>query len=206
MAQLFLELNTASSGPYFSFRKHRRNWLYLTQICVPTMKDALQKKQRDILSTADCFRRESLKKRIEIAGVNVEGQAIHLCDNAGKWWCKRWLWLRLRASSYLNGSSDQEEASNTRPFNYRSWSMHVKHGDIMLDHGIWEMRWCANGHCIGMPLLTEKSLDLSHLPLSFLWTYTCNDVHLFSLCTFIPSPTFSQPGSMNRSWTVRTSS
>ena len=45
------------------------------------MKDALQKKQRDILSTADCFRRESLKKRIEIAGVNVESQAIHLCDN-----------------------------------------------------------------------------------------------------------------------------
>jgi len=165
------------------------------------MKDALQNKQRNILSTADCFRRES-PKRIEIAGVNVEGQAIHLCDNAGKWWCKRW--LRLRASSYLNGSSDQEEASNTRPFNYRSWSMHVKHGDAMLDHGIWEMRWCANGcHYIGMPLLAEKSLDLSHFPLFSLNThmYTC-----FLCAHSFHRLRFFRPGSMNRSWTVRTSS
>jgi len=38
-------------------------------------------------------------------------------------------------SEDLNGSSDQKEASNTRPFNYRSWNVHVKHGDAMLDLG-----------------------------------------------------------------------
>ena len=183
------------------------------------MKDALQNKQRNILSTADCFRRESPKKRIEIAGVNVEGQAIHLCDNAGKWWCKRW--LRLRASSYLNGSSDQEEASNTRPFNYRSWSMHVKHGDAMLDLGD-EMV------CKWLPLYwhASTSREVTWWPVSFFFwkkrpasfatlfslnthMYTCfvfffRGVHLFCLCTFILSPTFFWPGSMNRSWTVRT--
>ena len=53
---------------------------------------------------------------------------------------------RFIISEDLNGSSDQEKASNMRPFHYRSRNMHVlplpftKHGDVMLDHGIWEMR------------------------------------------------------------------
>ena len=208
MAQFFLELNTVSSGPYFIIALENtegtdciwprfvyQQWRMHYKISNGTFW-VLQ-----IVSDENHWRREL---KLQVWTWKARRFICVITDNAGKWWCKRW--LRLRASSYLNGSSDQEEASNTRPFNYRSWSMHVKHGDAMLDHGIWEMRWCANGHCIGMPLLTEKSLDLSHLPLSFLWTYTCNDVHLFSLCTFIPSPTFSQPGSMNRSWTVRTSS
>ena len=122
----FLELNTVSSGPYFIIALENtegtdciwprfvyQQWRMHYKISNGTFW-VLQ-----IVSDENHWRREL---KLQVWTWKARRFICVITDNAGKWWCKRW--LRLRASSYLKIWMDLQ-----------TWKRQATRGPLTTDHG-----------------------------------------------------------------------